>query len=381
VKKRVVLIGEAPLNAFKGTERLLVNLGNDLVAKDFDVIYLHGSPEGLTSLTEDPGAAFASLGAKFSRIGPFFVVPPAILRRLNPDVIYLSSFNLFPTVWIFGLPIVLGTASTVPVAPDSNAAIDRLIQWCRSTLLALSARSILHRASVMIHCLNQSQAAYLHRQGFNSNSVLTAGISVNVSFFRPLAELFGNRDEFIVLNVGGIGPRKGGDALLGCAKTWMSRYGPSALFVVVGAGPYSERFNRFEQECSIFRYLGPVTEESKLRLMNRASVLLSTSRDENFSLVAAEAIACGLPVVSADLPGPREFLTNHKNSEIVHGSVDSFVDGLKVFHDRWVQSQTNYIEFRMEIARSVRSRIEAEVNDSLVSAIGCLAEHSGSIDG
>jgi glycosyltransferase involved in cell wall biosynthesis len=58
------------------------------------------------------------------------------------------------------------------------------------------------------------------------------------------------------------------------------------------------------------RFLGEVTPADVAALMRNSAVLVVPSRRETFSLVTAEALASGTPVVATRCGGPEEILTD-----------------------------------------------------------------------
>lgn len=87
--------------------------------------------------------------------------------------------------------------------------------------------------------------------------------------------------------------------------------GVSLPLVIIGVGAASSNIREKMQELnlqdSVF-LLGH--KENPYPYMRHASALLLSSDYEGFSLVIAEALACGTPVISTDCPsGPREILT------------------------------------------------------------------------
>lgn len=80
---------------------------------------------------------------------------------------------------------------------------------------------------------------------------------------------------------------------------------PDVKLVIAGDGPDRKRLMELAKGEDI-KFLGFVPEEEKLRILQRAKILLSCSEFEGFGIVPIEGLACGaLPVVS-DIPAHRE---------------------------------------------------------------------------
>lgn len=65
-----------------------------------------------------------------------------------------------------------------------------------------------------------------------------------------------------------------------------------------------------------------------------SALLLLTSRQEGFGLVATEAMECGVPVISFDTEGPREIISDGKNGFLIKKyDVKEFVRKIKYLYD------------------------------------------------
>ncbi|WP_328537622.1 glycosyltransferase [Streptomyces sp. NBC_00344] len=107
----------------------------------------------------------------------------------------------------------------------------------------------------------------------------------------------------VVVCVGRLCRQKGQDVLL---RAWpeITRVAPEARLVLVGDGPDRERLSRIAPSGVLFA--GAVdTTSSWLRA---ADVVVLPSRWEGMALAPLEAMACGRPVVLADVSGARESL-------------------------------------------------------------------------
>jgi glycosyltransferase involved in cell wall biosynthesis len=119
------------------------------------------------------------------------------------------------------------------------------------------------------------------------------------------------RDQLLVLFLGRLIPRKGADILI---EAFAEACPASARLVI--AGPEGEPghlayLERRAKECGVesrVLFTGPVYEEEKRALLADADLFVLPSRYENFANAAAEAIACGVPVIITDACGIRSLV-------------------------------------------------------------------------
>lgn len=95
--------------------------------------------------------------------------------------------------------------------------------------------------------------------------------------------------------------QKGLDILLDAFRLLVDRY-PGIRLLVAGRGKDVERVQRRSRELGLehnVELVGSVSDEERRRLFAGARVLLMPSRFEGFGMVAAEAMASGVPLVAA----------------------------------------------------------------------------------
>lgn len=115
---------------------------------------------------------------------------------------------------------------------------------------------------------------------------------------------------------------KGLDVLLQ-AMALMAREVPAAKLIVGGSGPLQAEFARLAQTLNLtanVAFRGYVPQAELLSLYRRctAFVLPSTSADqEGFGIVAAEAMACGAPVVVSSIVGLAPWVSNRAFGAVV----------------------------------------------------------------
>ena len=95
--------------------------------------------------------------------------------------------------------------------------------------------------------------------------------------------------------------QKGLDTLLDAAHLLVQRRSGIRL-LLAGRGKDAERVERRSRELGIrdsLELIGGVSDEDKMKLFAGARILLMPSRFEGFGMVAAEAMAAGVPVIAA----------------------------------------------------------------------------------
>ena len=111
-----------------------------------------------------------------------------------------------------------------------------------------------------------------------------------------------------------------GQCVLMEAMAIVIRQIPPALLLVVGDGPDREKLQRQAERLDItnnVRWLGQQKTENVFRLYSIMDVVAVPSIFEGFGLVAAEAMAAGLPVVGSSVDGLAEVIIDHETGRLV----------------------------------------------------------------
>lgn len=97
------------------------------------------------------------------------------------------------------------------------------------------------------------------------------------------------------------------DAFIGLRQVY-----PEATLVIAGTGDHEDALREYAKQRGDHgvEFTGRVSEEEKLRLMQRAWVFVMPSSIEGWGIVVMEAAACGTPTVAYDVPGLCDCIEN-----------------------------------------------------------------------
>lgn len=144
-------------------------------------------------------------------------------------------------------------------------------------------------------------------------------------------------DAFVYIFVGRINRDKGVNELLR-AFFRLSKEDDKVYLILVGAYDELNRINSklYEESKAHPRviYAGVIPEKEVYRHMFASNALVLATYREGFGEVVIEAMACHIPVVSTDIPGPGDIITSRKNGLLVPPrNIDELLKAMKEIKD------------------------------------------------
>lgn len=129
------------------------------------------------------------------------------------------------------------------------------------------------------------------------------------------------QDDFIVAFTGHFDERKGSNRL---AEALRHSEGVKSIFI--GSGPC-------EPECDGILFKGRVPHEQVVWYLNAADVFVLPTRAEGCCNAIVEAMACGLPIISSDLPFNDDILTDENSVRVDPDNVEQIRDAIRKVRD------------------------------------------------
>jgi glycosyltransferase involved in cell wall biosynthesis len=127
-------------------------------------------------------------------------------------------------------------------------------------------------------------------------------------------------EEPVVLFLGRIIPRKGVDILIDAFARACPESGKLVIAGPEGEPGYLETLKKKAVEAGISSrvfFTGPLYDDAKAAVLADSDIFVLASRYENFANSAAEAVACGIPVVITDSCGIRSLVDGRVGLVIV----------------------------------------------------------------
>jgi glycosyltransferase involved in cell wall biosynthesis len=111
--------------------------------------------------------------------------------------------------------------------------------------------------------------------------------------------------------------------------------GVRAHLLIAGKGDEEQRLKDEARTLNFsddeVRFLGFVSEEEKVELLQRVWVHILTSPKEGWGISIVEAAACGTPTVASDAPGLRDSVRQGETGFLVgHGDVEALAERIQL---------------------------------------------------
>lgn len=164
----------------------------------------------------------------------------------------------------------------------------------------------------------------------------------------------GQRDpedsRFRFVSVGRLTEAKGYDRLIeACVR--LMREGFDFELWIVGEGSDRALLEKQVKECGLTNMVKSLGfQKNPYQYLNQCDCFVCSSRTEGYSLVIAEAMCVGMPVISTRCAGPEEILDGGKYGVMVENSTEGLYEGMKKVLA--MQDLSRLKQFSVERARS-----------------------------
>jgi len=203
---------------------------------------------------------------------------------------------------------------------------------------------------------------------FSRESVLRAyRVAARVCYLGVDTKLFRNlnleRERFII-GVGSLDPIKQIDLAINAVALLPEPRPPLVWIANSGSETYRNEMTELARLLKVdLRIEMAISDEELVTKLNKAALLLSTSRLEPFGFAPLEANACGLPVVGIAEGGIRETIQDGVNGFLVNPEPESLARAAQsLLHDlglakRLGETAADYVQREWDVEESV-SRLE-----------------------
>ena len=180
---------------------------------------------------------------------------------------------------------------------------------------------------------------------------------------------------FHLVSIGRLVPQKGYDRLIACLKRLIDDGYPLCL-TIIGEGQERNLLEHLIQENGMSGFVNlPGFMNNPYSLLSEANLFVCSSRAEGFSLVIAEAMVLGIPVISTLCSGPNELLGNGMYGVLVDNSEEGLYHGIKNIFDGKFDTKELILHAMSRISdfapEKIVTRIDGLLNEVLADPSTC----------
>jgi len=273
----------------------------------------------------------------------------------RPDVIHVHVYDA-------GAPaVMIGKCNRIPVV-----VAEHFSSFLRRSLgpLDLVKAWLAFRWTDRVLPVSRALQNAIERYGLGGRFKVIPNVA-DTSVFFPSPDVRSNREAKRILFVGQLASVKGIPYLLKAAARLRAKRADWQLDIV-GEGKQRVEYQRLAEEFGLdeaVAFHGSRSRREVVEFMQRANLFVLPSLVETFSVPAAEAMACGTPVLSTRCGGPEEFIVEDVGILVPSHDADALFRGLDQMLDNL------HLYSRQRISRYARERFAPEVVGAQLHAV------------
>ncbi|MGC8543497.1 MAG: glycosyltransferase family 4 protein [Vulcanisaeta sp.] len=297
---RILLVGHAYPPYAGGLSHVLYNVSLRLASMGHEVTVLGLRYGGNAPNIELPrlrvirAMGIAPRESYFAPTHDFIIKFIRLVKEFDPDVVHVHNVGSLITPTTIMLAKNLNLIKRVVLTPhhhEEGSRADTRAMW-------LIYKPVLRRIIqnvYRIHTVSNFERALVLRDFGVDSVVIPNGVSEDVYNVRRE-----DPDDFIVTYAGRVEDYKRVDLAVKVVAKAQKMINERIRFKVIGNGPAMGRVKRIAKELGVeLIHMDFLPRTEYLRELSRSTVFINLSRYEAFSIVTAEALALGVPVIVA----------------------------------------------------------------------------------
>lgn len=184
-------------------------------------------------------------------------------------------------------------------------------------------------SAARVFAVSDSLKRHVVSLGVDSQKIRVIGNGVDAEKFHPVPREQARRkfrfplDEPILISVGGLIERKGFHRVIEVLPALKHQFPRLRYLIVGGPGPAGDMSKQLRHQVRTLaleetvHFLGVVPPGDLKWLLSAADIFVLATRSEGWANVFLEAMACGLPVITTDVGGNREVVSEPRLGTIV----------------------------------------------------------------
>ncbi|MGE5316230.1 MAG: glycosyltransferase [Acidobacteriota bacterium] len=211
-------------------------------------------------------------------------------------------------------------------------------------------KKIIYRESGCSNVDSNASLSYLQKVGIDGNLCVIPNVVETDPRFLNMASRHENDGRFIATHISILNERKNvADIIRVFQRLYYDRNKHQIELHIIGEGVQKRQLEELARTLEVLDrcvfFHGFVSQEEKLRRLTASDVHVLNSSEEGFSVVTAEAISYGVPVIATRCGGPEDFVTSETgilidrdNPEQLFEALLSMIEGRRSFNRTTLQT-------------------------------------------